>query len=366
MTFTYDPEQGEKKRTHSIDERTPLVEKEYVMSAERKKWIFIALATAGLLVVGVAVGMLEEHWTFLTSVYVIVQIITTIGYGDLVVTKDVTKLICAFYVLCVLVIIAYVINLMFQQLSSQGSDFIRGKLRVIEAGFMARSHSLADLEEKELDKLLRKMKRIYGPYNKIIAATAMAVFAIGFGTVFYATYEACSCSYGKTAVKGCVNPTYDMCVATGGYVNSWITSFYMSVITLTTVGFGDHSPKSRLGRSIGIFWMLFGVCAMANWVLELSTFFFDRHKDMEDMVREEITDKVFKAIDKDQSGTLSRAEYLEYVLVSHGIVSKDDIETIDRHYDFMDLEKTEEVTFDMIKTATERAQKKKKKIAFGF
>jgi len=40
---------------------------------------------------------------------------------------------------------------------------------------------------------------------------------------------------------------------------SWIDSFYFSVITLTTVGYGDFSPQTDMGKLFTIFYVLTGI-----------------------------------------------------------------------------------------------------------
>ena len=39
----------------------------------------------------------------------------------------------------------------------------------------------------------------------------------------------------------------------------------MSVVTLTTVGFGDVTPSTATGTALGLVWMLLGVSAMGNF-----------------------------------------------------------------------------------------------------
>ena len=48
-------------------------------------------------------------------------------------------------------------------------------------------------------------------------------------------------------MEGCLDG--DNCTETGGVQLSFEDAFYMGVITFSTVGFGDFSPKSELGRS---------------------------------------------------------------------------------------------------------------------
>ncbi len=43
----------------------------------------------------------------------------------------------------------------------------------------------------------------------------------------------------------------------------WLDSAYFSVITLTTVGYGDITPKTDLGKVFTIFYVLLGVGIIA-------------------------------------------------------------------------------------------------------
>lgn len=40
---------------------------------------------------------------------------------------------------------------------------------------------------------------------------------------------------------------------------SWVDSFYFSVVTISTVGFGDFSPETSAGKIFTIFYILVGL-----------------------------------------------------------------------------------------------------------
>jgi len=47
---------------------------------------------------------------------------------------------------------------------------------------------------------------------------------------------------------------------------SWIDSLYFSVITLTTVGYGDFSPSTDAGKLFTIFYILVGIGVILSFI----------------------------------------------------------------------------------------------------
>ena len=47
---------------------------------------------------------------------------------------------------------------------------------------------------------------------------------------------------------------------------SWIDCFYFSIITLTTIGYGDFSPQTDAGKLFTIFYILLGIGMILNFI----------------------------------------------------------------------------------------------------
>lgn len=47
---------------------------------------------------------------------------------------------------------------------------------------------------------------------------------------------------------------------------SWIDAAYFSVITLTTIGYGDFSPQTTFGKVFTIFYILIGVGVVLGFI----------------------------------------------------------------------------------------------------
>jgi hypothetical protein len=53
---------------------------------------------------------------------------------------------------------------------------------------------------------------------------------------------------------------------------SWLDAFYFSVITLTTVGYGDFSPQTAVGKIFTIVYIILGLGVLSSFLLLLATY----------------------------------------------------------------------------------------------
>jgi len=47
---------------------------------------------------------------------------------------------------------------------------------------------------------------------------------------------------------------------------SWIDSFYFSIITLTTIGYGDFSPQTDGGKIFTVFYIIVGIGIILSFI----------------------------------------------------------------------------------------------------
>ncbi|XP_059664843.1 two-pore potassium channel 3-like [Cornus florida] len=118
----------------------------------------------------------------------------------------------------------------------------------------------------------------------------------------------------------------------------WLDSFYLSVMSVTTVGYGDRAFGSLSGRIFASIWLLVSTLAVARAFLYLAEARVDkRHRRMAKWVLgQDMTVAQFLAADIDNNGFVSKAEYVIYKLKEMGKVSEKDVMQICQKFDRLD------------------------------
>lgn len=118
----------------------------------------------------------------------------------------------------------------------------------------------------------------------------------------------------------------------------WVDSFYLSVMSVTTVGYGDHAFKTLHGRIFAAIWLLVSTLAVARAFLYLAEARVDkRHRRMAKWILgQDMTVAEFLAADIDNNGFVSKSEYVIYKLKEMGKVTEKDIMQISEKFDRLD------------------------------
>ncbi|CAJ1346981.1 unnamed protein product [Effrenium voratum] len=284
----------------------------------------LAYMGVGLMVFSLVEGCQPE-----TALYMVAQIVTTIGYGDAVKVTHHTQTFMALYVLFGTLLFVNLATDLFHTLLERTQIGIDHTLALVQAGLSGKE---SEVNESHIER-----------YPLLVASsTFLAILALW--VAFFAYYESCTCSYESDFVPGCIEGPD--CAKTGGYQTDIHGAFYMAVITFSTVGFGDVAPKSKLGRTVGSVGMMVGVAAFGTLVGEL----FRRLKAIKFRYRklQLCTPQMFEMMDSEQNGKVSRSEFLRYMLIRQGKVSLEAIQQIDTLFDTLDKDHNGKLSFEEI------------------
>merc|ERR1719210_1115491 len=97
-------------------------------------------------------------------------------------------------------------------------------------------------------KKLAEYSQLLGRSTFLTSSMMPAIMCIAFGTLFYGCY-----------------PGEDKSVFEG---------FYMSIITLMTIGFGAYTPITEVGQAVGSVWMVVGVVCTGIFMVDVSAMMY--------------------------------------------------------------------------------------------
>ncbi|KAK4493550.1 hypothetical protein RD792_017920 [Penstemon davidsonii] len=135
-----------------------------------------------------------------------------------------------------------------------------------------------------------------------------------------------------------------MCIGIGALVLcfverlDWVDSLYLSVMSVTTVGYGDTAFKTLQGRLFASVWLLLSTLAVARAFLYLAEARIDkRHRKIANWVlHRDITVQDLFAADVNNNGFISKSEYIIYKLKEMEKITEKDIMQICDQFNKLD------------------------------
>ncbi|XP_010243700.1 PREDICTED: two pore potassium channel c-like isoform X3 [Nelumbo nucifera] len=119
---------------------------------------------------------------------------------------------------------------------------------------------------------------------------------------------------------------------------NWTDSIYLSVTSVTTVGYGDYAFKTVKGRCFAIVWLLVSTLAVARAFLYLTELrIYKRNRKIAKWVlQKRMTLGDLMAADLDNDGSISKSEFVIYKLKEMGKIAEKDILQICNQFDRLD------------------------------
>lgn len=190
----------------------------------------------------------ERTLTLVETIYLMAQVITTVGYGDITPSRERGQLFIGFFVLVSVMLIANIVTAVADVLVSRAHDFTNHVASEVAVTGRRLSSVTLDVSNDPLHKAGAGSKptwaQAYQPpkpsFKAFIGALSGFMFFVVSGVLFYHFHP--------------------------GENKTWMEAIYMSVVTLSTCGFGAFYPLTAIGKVFGAFWMLFGVGALGGVV----------------------------------------------------------------------------------------------------
>jgi len=243
--------------------------------------------------------------TLVECIYFMAQVITTVGYGDIVPAKPRGQVFVGLYVLGALTVITMLV-----------SDVTDHILKVVQTYKDQRGYTPRDDRVKDLKSLLIPEKP---PITPLL--TSLACFAV-IDIIWIAFFS--------------LHP---------GENKTVFQAAYMSVITLSTVGLGYFTPLTEEGMVFGAFFMLLGATALVSVIgnfteLMVKMNLYERFKE-ESKIEAVANLRMMVKHGKDGTKTphVGELEFLKFALLQMNALKQKDLDAIQRAFINMKPEK---------------------------
>ncbi|KAK2977846.1 hypothetical protein RJ640_012092 [Escallonia rubra] len=240
----------------------------------------------------------EETFKLIDALYFTVVTLCTIGYGDIVPNTTFTKLFTCGFIL---------IGFGFVDILLSGLvTYVLDRQEAVLLSTVDENRFNAMFKTYMIDTAKGRMRiRI-----KVGLALAVVIGCIAIGTMSVHFLEG----------------------------TSWVDSFYLSVTSVTTVGYGDYAFTTVKGRCFAIIWLLVSTLAVARAFLYLTELRIDKRnrKIAKWVLQKKMTVGDLVAADLDHDGSISKSEYVVYKLKEMGKIADKDIMQICNQFDMLD------------------------------
>ena len=291
----------------------------------------------------VAYSFILENWSIIDSLYFSIVTFSTVGYGDLTPTNDLSRLFTALYALIGVSCLGIALGIL-------GSNLMESEARAKElAKHMSRGHVMTLFSAEDSDHVT---------HHKATNET---------------TIDSKRSSCRRELAKFLIPTFVLMC---GAFVfvlemekdnDKWTvpSTLYYLIITATTIGYGDQSPHSQMGRLFSVFYIPLAVMTMGEFLRVVANAIIDyRQKPFRESLRtKEFTLRDFEAMDDDGDGKITRAGYLEFMLLAMHKVDRELLLGLNQQFDRLDADGDGQLDIkDLILTAKQRLHSTQRKL----
>jgi potassium channel subfamily K len=306
------------------------------------------LVALGLVLSYVAVSILVFHftedWSVVDCVYYAMVIVTTVGYGDVVPVTTAGKAFTIFFAFYGIVTIGVALGQLaswFLQRQRHVTKMATQKLMSNVENAAAISNEAKTLEDKMGSHVRKrdKAKTSWKRFQSSLPGWARKIFSDSNRALFHAAVPIFASILAGLIV---------------GVIEGWpaLDCFYYTLITITTVGFGDFSPKSEGARIFAIFYLPLAVVTVAHGIGSILNELSARS-----VMKTKISMKELLDMDADGDGKVSQLEYLSYMLVKLNKADQDDIDGIIAQFHKLDRDGSGELDRDDLERLDKELQR---------
>ena len=221
--------------------------------------------TVVYIVIGVVVLCISEGWSVVDALYFVIVTLTTVGYGDQESwSGQGIMLFQALYALFGIMMMSAALGIIAGYVYEQQEKALqeaKAKMAEAQAELATKTMSVLTPTNAATKKFNAPRCNPILKCPKLLRDLALQLFQLFV-----------------ILVLGMVLIYYDHSNDEDEPTPTFIECFYFAVITGTTIGYGDYSPQTQVGRVCGLIYVLASVVTLGGVLGDVATFVIEKKK----------------------------------------------------------------------------------------
>lgn len=292
-----------------VEENNPSPESFQPLNRSRRAFWYSAAAIFTYIFIGtLTYSLWIPEWDVIDAMYFSVATLTTIGYGDIHPMTDSQQLFTIFFIIGGFFTFGFILfGFLFDDLYDTFEEILK------EAKAMTSDYFIERLDNGGAENIILEEEE---SFRSEFIETLLRTIPLFVSLII---------------------PPLIM-----GYYEDWgiIQSFYFTVVSAGTVGYGDVAPEKRWMRFITIFYMPVCIIVVSKCFAKLTAVYL-RHKAKaaeQEYFNRNLSETDFELMDIEGEGHAGYDEFLVFMLVAMGKVSPEEIQKMEELYQRLDAD----------------------------
>ncbi|CAM9142123.1 unnamed protein product [Ascophyllum nodosum] len=296
--------------------------------AGQRLLLYSLLIVSAYLFAGVAVYTLMSGMTVLDAVYFSMVTLTTVGYGDLSAHKPWTRLFACVYILVGVALIGALLARLVEIVLNQQEEVF---LEILKLSMLQK--------DGDRDTFSRRSLKVFNGSFRSVTHLNMKM---GAGILSFVTLILIGATIFKFSL--------DM---------SFVDAFYLTVVSASTVGYGDFSPHTTIAKVFAIFYLPVSTLLLAKVISGYTEITIEANKRKSQLrfLLGQVTSSEFEQMDENNDGKIDKWEYLLHQLIQQDKVTRQEIDQVWEQ--FKRLDKNNSGFLELDEVCAEPEMKKK-------
>lgn len=280
-----------------------------------------------------------EKWSFVDALYFSCVTFSTVGYGDLYPQTVAGKFFCCLFGISGIALLGAAV-------ARIGSRLVEAEITAIENARKQSQRQLLQIYDKMPKAVMALRRSSHKNHNKMIHEARELLASIphphfpSFLTTFWNAARYIIQSLCIVAVGGLVI----------GHIEGWkwYDSLYYGLMTASTIGLGDFAPTTKAGRLAAVVFIPMGVAAAGEIMASVGLAVVMRRQKsvFRSQLNKGLSMETLNDMDVNHDGKVMREEYVYYMLMEMGLVTKEELEELCDQFERLDGTKSGYLDYD--------------------